>query len=185
MSKTALTRRSSRAERHALGQRVGDDQQPLAGGVLDGEAAVGERLVVALGRDLEHQGLVVAPRGGAGDARADLGHDLVLLERRQAEQHGDAESVEHDEARLAGRKGERRGGDEIGALEAAGVDSLAEQQRARRHATHRRRRGEFGRRLQFRHERFPSNASQDIMRARAGRRAASPDEPLARMLQKR
>ena len=117
---------------HAFGQRVGDHQKARPGEVLDREMAVGERLLLPF-RRLEHQRLVVVTRQRPGDASAELAQHFVFLQWRQAEQDGDAKLVQHDEAGLSGGEGQRRGRNEIGSLQAAGVDPLAEQQRPRGH----------------------------------------------------
>ena len=78
--------------------------------------------------------LLLVARELAGGARADRAQHLVLLKRRQADQRHDAEAEHGREAGVAraGPEGERRGREDVAALEAGGVDAVADQQRAGR-----------------------------------------------------
>ncbi|CCJ05855.1 Hypothetical protein BN69_0404 [Methylocystis sp. SC2] len=118
-------------EGDAFRQNIGDHQQPCFGKVLYGEASVRQRLLLAVRRRFDDQRLVVAPRR-ARNAKADLFDDLILLQRRKAEENGDAEAVEHGESALPGVEGERRRRNEIRPFEPVGVDPLPKQQGARR-----------------------------------------------------
>ena len=64
---------------------------------------------------------------------------MLLLERRQADHHRDAEAEEGHHAAGADPKGERQRRDRVRSLEPDGVDALADDQRPRSHA---RRRGD-------------------------------------------
>ena len=70
------------------------------------DRAAGRDLVVPVGRDLDDRGLLLVAGELAPDALAQAADDLVLLERRQADENGDAVAEEGDEAVLAGAEGE-------------------------------------------------------------------------------
>ena len=124
-------------ERDGLGERVGDHQDARRRQVAHGDGAAGRDAILVVGGDLECGGFVIHAGARTGQAQLHRVDHLVLFERRQADHHRHAETVEHHEAHGAGAEGERVGRQGVGALEARRVDPVAEQQRARREATDR------------------------------------------------
>ena len=68
------------------------------------------------------------------DALAQAADDLVLLERREADENGDAVAEEGDEAVLAGPEGEGGRGEHVAALEPGHVEAVAQEKGAGREA---------------------------------------------------
>src|SRR5215510_13581185 len=96
---------------------------------MHADRAARRDLLVALGIDLDHGGLVLGAGETADDPRAEAAHDVVLLERRQSDQHDHAVTEQHAIARRSDAERQRRRGDHVAALEAGGVDPFGHQQR--------------------------------------------------------
>ncbi len=110
-----------------LGERVGDDEHVLGCDRAQQDRAARENLLVLVRCDLDGRALVLALRDGPDDALAQPAQDLVFLQHGHAEQHHHA-IAEHGHHAVAARpKGERRGGKDVGALEARRVDAVAKQ----------------------------------------------------------
>src|SRR5262249_14590324 len=95
----------------------------------------GRNLVVALRPDLDGDTFVFRASIGAGNARLEAAHQLVLLDHRQPDQYHGAIAEQDSVALVAGSKSPRCRGNEVAALEAGDVDALAQQQRPRRQLT--------------------------------------------------
>ena len=98
--------------------------------LLEEDRAARRDLVVPVGRELDDRGLLLVAGELADDALAQAADDLVLLERREADQHRDAVAEEGDEAVLAGPEGEGGRGEHVAALEPGDVEAVAQQERA-------------------------------------------------------
>src|SRR5262247_3832022 len=96
---------------------------------MHADRAARRDLLVALGIDLDHGGLVLGAGETADDPRAEAAHDVILLERRQSDQHDHAVTEQHAIARRSDAERQRRRGDHVAALEAGGVDPFGHQQR--------------------------------------------------------
>ena len=119
---------------HAGGKRVGDQQRVLVGQAFQHDGAARQDLFVLVGRNLDSRRLLLAPLGRAGDPAGKLADNLVLLQRRHADQDRDAVAEQRDDAAVTGAKRQRLGRQHVVAFEPYGVDAVAEQQRAGRDA---------------------------------------------------
>lgn len=116
-------------ERHRFRQRVCDDEKALAVEFAQRDGAARRNLLVLARRDDDRRRLVVDPLAWPEDTRLDTRENVVFLERRQADQHDDAKAIDRRKPAFADMEGERRGGDQVVALEAARVDAVADEQR--------------------------------------------------------
>ena len=81
------------------------------------------------------------------DALAQAADDLVLFERREADQHRDAIAEQGDEPVLAGPEGEGSRGEDVAALETRQFEAVAQKKGAGGHALVLHRRAGRGERL--------------------------------------
>ena len=91
-------------QRGALGQGVGDYEKTLGRRRADVDRPARRDLVVLVGRQLDCGRFLLMAGELAVDALPKRAQDLVLLERRQADQHYDAVTEHGQEALGAGRK---------------------------------------------------------------------------------
>ena len=131
-SNTAATSCSSRASAALFARLSAMTKQPLGGERLQEDRAAGRDLVVAVGGKLDDGGLLLLARELADGARPERAQDLVLLQRRQADERHDAVAEHGREPGVAraGPEGEGSRGQHVAALQARGVDAVADQQRA-------------------------------------------------------
>ncbi len=76
------------------------------------------------------RGFVLLEQARADDSLLQLGDDVILLQRAQADEDGDAVAVERDPAGGADMEGERGERNGVGPLQPREVDAVAEQQGA-------------------------------------------------------
>ena len=118
-------------EHDALGQRVGDDQQPLQRRVQHrNRSADGDRFA-AFARDLDLRPFLLIRRDLADAARMQAFEKLPLLVRGETEKHHGAIAKHHGEPARADPHRERRARDDF-ALETGRVDAVADLQRVDR-----------------------------------------------------
>src|SRR5215217_4232181 len=114
----------------ALGESVGDDDEPLRREVSQIDRTARRNLVILVGGDLDDGRLLVVPHELAADPLAQRPDHIVLLQRRQADQDDDAVAEQSDESLLSSPEGERTRGQKIAALEPCDVESVADQKGA-------------------------------------------------------
>ena len=117
-------------ERRALREGVGDHDEPLGRKALQVDRPARRDLVVLVGRQFDDRRLLLVPGELADDALPERADHVVLLERREADEHGDAVAEQRDEPVLAGPKGEGDRRQDVRALEARDVEAVAEQERS-------------------------------------------------------
>ncbi|CCE04936.1 hypothetical protein BRAS3843_120109 [Bradyrhizobium sp. STM 3843] len=117
------------AEHHALGERIGDDEQPFHGKLLDDDRAAHLYRLVRLARDLDLGGLLLGRIDQPERPRPQALEKLGLFRRRHADEDDDAIAKHHRNAARSDADGERCRVQHL-ALEARGVDAVGDLQRA-------------------------------------------------------
>ena len=117
-------------EHDALGQGVGDDQQPFQRKFPNqNRSAHGNRFFGFL-RHLDLRPLFLGRRDQAEGSGAQFLEKLRLLVGGQADEHGNAVAEQHRQSICADAHGQRRARQHL-ALEAGRIDAVAEQQGVR------------------------------------------------------
>src|SRR5580704_12547540 len=114
---------------HAGGKRIRDQQRVFDRQGFEDDDARWRELFVFVRRDLDLNDFLFAWLDRTDDAAVQPAYDLVLFERRHADQDGDAIAKQRNYSLFSGAERQRQRRQNVAAFQARGLDTVAEQER--------------------------------------------------------
>src|ERR1700722_8061986 len=114
---------------HAGGERIRDQQRVFDRQGFEDDDARWRELFVFVRRDLDLHDLLFAWLYRTDDAAVQPAYDLVLFERRHADEDGNAIAKQCNDSRFSGAERQRQRRQYVAAFQARGLDTVAKQKR--------------------------------------------------------